>query len=42
MVIIQIRREQSLEVTFIKRDDVIEKFPAKAADHSLHMGVLPR
>ena len=42
MVVIQIRREQSLEVTLVKDNDVIETFPAKAADHSLHIGVLPR
>ena len=42
MVVIQIRRKQSLEVAPVQDNDVLEKLSAKAVDQSLHIGVLPR
>jgi len=41
MVVIQIRREKSLQMPFVENDDVVEQFSAQGADHPLHISVLP-
>ena len=40
-IIVQIRRNQSLEVTLIEYDNRVEKFSTKRADDSFDVGVLP-
>jgi hypothetical protein len=39
MIIIQIRGQESLEMTFVEDDDVIQKFSAKATDQAFIIGV---
>ncbi len=41
MIIIQIRGQKSLEMTFVEDDDVIQKLSAKATDQAFNIGVLP-
>ena len=41
MEIIQIRRKKSHEMPFVKDDDVVEQFSAKATDHPFNTRVLP-
>ncbi len=42
MIKIQVRGQQSFEVSLVEDDDVIQKFSAKATDYALNIGVLPR
>ena len=42
MIVIQIRRQKSLEMPFVENDDVVEQFPAQGADPAFHISVLPR
>ena len=39
MVVVQVRRKQSLEVPIIDDDDVIQKLAAKATDHAFNIGI---
>lgn len=41
MIIIQIRGQQSYEMSLLEDDNVIQKFSAKAPDHSFDIGILP-
>ena len=42
MIIIQIRGQQSFEMSLAKDNDGIQQFSAKAADYAFNIGVLPR
>ncbi len=42
MVVIQVRRKQSLEVALVYNDDMVEEFSAKATDYAFNISVLPR
>ncbi len=41
MIIIQVRGQQSIEMSLVEDDDVIQKFSAKVPDHSFDLGNLP-
>jgi len=41
LVVIQIRRQKSLQMPFVENDDVVEQFSAQCADHPLHISILP-
>ena len=41
MIIIQIRGQQSLEMSLVEDNDVIQKFSSDTADHSFDIGILP-
>ena len=40
MVVIQIRRHNSLEMPLVEHDDVVEKFSAQRPNHSFHIGAM--
>ena len=42
MIVIQVRGQQSFEMSFIADDDMIQKFSAQATNYALNIGVLPR
>lgn len=42
VVIAEVRRGQSFEMPFVENDNVIQKLPTKATDHTFHVSVLPR
>jgi hypothetical protein len=42
MIVVQIRRQQLLEMALIENDHVVEKLSTKAPDDSLHIRILPR
>ncbi len=42
MIIIQVRGQQSFEMSLVEDDDVIQKFSAKASDYPFNIGILPR
>ena len=39
MVVIQVRRKQSLEVALVYNDDMVEEFSAKATDYAFNIRV---
>ncbi len=41
MIIIQIRGQQSFEMSLVEDNDVIQQFLAKAADYAFNIGVSP-
>ena len=42
MVVSEIRAEHAAEMPVVEDDDVDETFAANGADHTLHVGILPR
>ncbi len=41
MIIIQVRGQQSFEMSLVEDDDVIQKFSSDTADYSFDIGILP-
>jgi hypothetical protein len=41
MIIVKVRGQQLFEMSLVEDDDVIQKFSAKAPDHSFDIGILP-
>ena len=42
MIKIQVRGQQSFEISLVEDDDVIQKVSAKAADYAFNTGVWPK
>ena len=41
MIVVQVRRKQSLEVPIVEDDDLIQELSAKATDHAFNISILP-